>query len=219
LYYKEKLTYDKIGKVYSLSRDRVRQILAKARRRLRHPNRYKIIIMGLKGYHYFTINQINDKNKEEISQKENTINQFLNSSAKINTDSFNTSIFDYSIKISTREYNCLVRANKTTVWSLFLSTDYEMLNDIRNFGIHSFDHINTALKLLFGFEFADINNLEDYKNRLSLMKQLGFIDSTKVTELLVKFYHDHDKSIMFKNITVKRPIPKYSGGDFDGDVL
>jgi len=24
---------------------------------------------------------------------------------------------------------------------------------------------------------------------------------------------------MFKNITVKRPITKYSGGDFDGDVL
>ena len=219
LYYKEKLTYDKIGKVYSLSKDRVRQILNKAIRRLKHPVRYKIIIMGLKGYHDFTINQINNKNKEEISQKDNTINQFLNSSVKINIDSFNTTIFDYAIKIPTREYNCLVRSNKTTVWSLFLSTDYEMLNDIRNFGVHSFDHINNALKLLFGFEFADINDLDGYKNRLSLIKQLGFIDRTKEMQLLSKFYHDHDKSVMFKGITTKKPVTKYSGGDFDGDVL
>jgi len=87
LYYKEKLTYAEIGEIYSLSRDRVRQILSKARRRLRHPIRYKIIIMGLKGYHDFTIDQINNKNKEEISWQGNTINQFLNRSLKINIDS------------------------------------------------------------------------------------------------------------------------------------
>jgi len=92
---------------------------------------------------------------------------------------FNTSIFDYAIKISTREHNCLVRANKTTIWQLFLSTDYEMLNNVRNFGVQSFNHINTALKSLFGFEFADINNIKDYKNRLHLMNQLGFIDLKK----------------------------------------
>lgn len=49
LRYKDKLSYKAIGEVYKLSPDRIRQIIEKAKRRLRHPVRSRYVSYGVEG--------------------------------------------------------------------------------------------------------------------------------------------------------------------------
>lgn len=50
LRYKRYMTMAAIGEEYSLRAERIRQIEAKAVRKLRHPSRSKYILMGMEGY-------------------------------------------------------------------------------------------------------------------------------------------------------------------------
>ena len=60
--YKRYMTMAAIGEEYGLRAERIRQIEAKAVRKLRHPSRSKYILMGMEGY----INYLRDKQIQGI---------------------------------------------------------------------------------------------------------------------------------------------------------
>ena len=61
LRYRDGMTYAKIGESYgSLSGERTRQIIAKASRKLRHPSRSKILLIGREAY----LNPVAAQNQE-----------------------------------------------------------------------------------------------------------------------------------------------------------
>ena len=137
-YYRDGMTLDDIGEKYSLSRERIRQIKAKAVRKLRYPPRVKRYIL----YSYDDISELQNKiseTKEEIIV-EPTIDL---------------------LNLSVRSSNCLNRYawNKFGLTKLYISqlsnmTAEEVAN-IRNLGKRSFMEILYALKEYGGLGLKD----------------------------------------------------------------
>ena len=89
----KKLIYDDIGKLHGVGRERIRQILMKAYRKLRNPTRCKYIRDGLNA----------EKEREKQTFRDDKIDQYGCSEAF------------YNLSFSVRTFNCLRRANIGTV--------------------------------------------------------------------------------------------------------
>ena len=100
LRYKDHMTLNDTGEQFSLSRERIRQILAKGIRKLRHPDRLKYIRDGLQG----TVRKMEeDKRRIRESIEKNGVMETLH---LIGLEDCGFSI---------RAYNCLKRAGLTTL--------------------------------------------------------------------------------------------------------
>ena len=103
------LTLEQVGKLLGVTRERVRQIEAKAFRKLRHPDKRFAEILEIKDVNYyknlmeefFEIVKINTIKNEQVSE---TVDEPLK----------NIPIED--LNLSLRAYNCLKREGITTVW-------------------------------------------------------------------------------------------------------
>lgn len=137
----ECLTLEGIGKIYNVTRDRVRQIEAKALMMVRHPERSRILIKGVSVYLYEQEQkkQISDKLIEIEQQKyqqrlEKEIQKTQVDKSELRCVLKDTSITELNLSI--RAYNCLKRAGiKTIGETLELTTDE--LKKLRNLGRNS----------------------------------------------------------------------------------
>lgn len=128
----EDMTLEKIGLQFNIHKERVRQILSKALRKLRHPRCACYIINGYEA----TI--INDQLAEVVRQK-----KVAEMVEKIALERMQLSAIEQSIDplgspidllgLSTRSYNCLSRAGIKSVHELSKMTEYDLMN-IRNLG-------------------------------------------------------------------------------------
>lgn len=126
--YKENKTLKAIADYYEVTEERVRQILNKALRKLRHPNVIKYIELGLEGYinSQYTkgysdgyIKGLNDaKSGDKATQK---------------SDMFFQNNLE-SVELSVRAYNCLKQAGVNTIGDLLEFDDIESIYNIRNLG-------------------------------------------------------------------------------------
>lgn len=148
------MTLEQTGKLFGLTRDRIRQIEAKAIRKLRHPNRAKYFRYGVLGI------------IENI--KTGYYNQFLELEGKlIELCKLNTKAADEVIQtnelrrkyaptkienmdLSVRSYNCLKRADINTLQDL-TKLSYEDMTRIRNLGQKSVKEIIEKLRE-YGYE-------------------------------------------------------------------
>lgn len=140
-YYFEGMTYDDIAEEFGLTRERIRQIIAKGLRKLRHPARAAILKQGIHLYSE-SRNYYNSEKARLIFEAEKTKAMYEVSG----TRSFD--VRDLSINeldLSVRAYNCIRRAGILTIGDL-LDTDLDTIIKVRNLGRRSLEEICEVLK-------------------------------------------------------------------------
>lgn len=174
--YKELLTYDELGTKYNLTRERCRQIIQKAIRKLRHPSRLRIIL-GTKDF----MDEIKElertiRNLEERVECSKRLEKMYDDhieELKKQEKDISSSFLTVSIEelgLSTRSINCLKRL--TNGWGREISVEeivehsIEDLYKVRNLGKKSIDEI-VAKVHGFGLKFKDedkVNNERYFTN-------------------------------------------------------
>lgn len=174
--YKELLTYDQLGTKYNLTRERCRQIIQKALRKLRHPSRLRIIL-GTKDF-MDEIKELertirNLEERVECSKRLEKMHDDRIEELKKQEKDISSSFLTVSIEelgLSTRSINCLKRL--TNGWGREVSVEeiiehsIEDLYKVRNLGKKSIDEI-VAKVHGFGLKFKDedkVNHYEDDDN-------------------------------------------------------
>lgn len=148
------MTLEQTGKLFGVTRDRIRQIEAKAIRKLRHPSRAKYFKYGVSGiiedirmdyYNKFSelegklieLCKLNVKTADEVIQEKEIRKKFAPTDIE-------------HMDLSVRSYNCLKRAGIGTLQQLS-ELSYNDLIRIRNLGRRSVDEIIGKLNE-YGYE-------------------------------------------------------------------
>lgn len=124
--YKDSLTFEEIGKRECVTRERIRQICAKALRKLRHPDRLNFLKYGVRGV---------IRRKTESARA-----VALASLPKPDI----TDMTLEELELSVRSYNCLKRAGMNTLRDVAEMT-FDELCHARNLGKKSVDEICAVL--------------------------------------------------------------------------
>jgi len=148
--FRRKLTLAQCGKEYGITRERIRQIEAKALRKLRHPTRENMMravpLTELQAKHTEYMNLQNEyewlkKAFEALTQKKaepGIIMPMAQYASKLEMPI-------EELDLSVRSYNGLRRAGKDTVRDVAEMTERE-LSQVRNLGHKSFVEITTKLR-------------------------------------------------------------------------
>lgn len=148
LRYEEGKTLDEIAKIYGITRERVRQIIAKGIMRLKHSSRTNILFRDNERIteRDSLIKQIDD----EILELRKKLKYYRKANLKLelpeeiqNDVSLNVRIED--LDLSTRSFRCLERAGIEFVNEITEKTEEEMMK-IRNLGRKSLKEIKQKLK-------------------------------------------------------------------------
>lgn len=150
LRFKEGLTLRETGQKQNVTQERVRQIEAKAIRKLRHPTRKKLMIAVTLSELYELQEKYNLLSQEhellvkamELIQGKVTTPQSIEKMANAAVW-MQTELED--LDFSNRTYNCLKRANKNTLRDLVEMRPGDLQN-VRNLGRKSFDEVVNTLK-------------------------------------------------------------------------
>lgn len=141
-YFGEYKTLEEVGEEFDVTRERIRQIIAKAGRKLRHPSTYIFITRGLD--YQDRLNEEYERRLNELIEKEARkkvdlhkalVKETYGSEGTIDKD-----IPIESLNFSVRTFNCLRRKNVHTVADLEALSLTDILN-IRNLGKKSFNEI------------------------------------------------------------------------------
>lgn len=147
LYFQNCMSYRKIGDVYHLSTERIRQIIKKAERKLRHPSRFQYIRFGYEG------NIARLTPKYELTDEDRK------------ADLLDTPIEE--MNFSVRAFNCLKRGNINTVSDITERLKKDGIMKIRNIGPKSYEEIIKKAASYYEMtvtEYIDfITNEEDQK--------------------------------------------------------
>lgn len=148
--YKDRQTLEQVGKLLGLTRERIRQIEAKALRKLRHPTR----LATMKAYSYEDMtrgneerNELREQNKllekaiKLYTKKEITKDQLEEMAKKVDVNNVSIDELDLSI----RSYNCLKRRGVDTLGEL-LELTYAELSQVRNLGAKSREEVMRKLQ-------------------------------------------------------------------------
>ncbi len=193
LYYERGLNLEDAGKELNVTRERIRQIIAKALRKLRHPSRFRMIRLGLQG------SELESENKKLRSRLE--AERFALESAYRSLDFLREALFRRAEALQNASGNFIVFQNellsgppvKAEKESLLYMTVDEMDLSVRSFN---------CLKR------AGIDNLGELVDRLRLGQEGGL---TKVRSLGRKSLDEILNRVMF--ITGEDYRPLYYGDD------
>ena len=126
--FRDNMTQLQVGDIFGVTRERARQIEAKALRKLRHPTRWAFIKDGI------------DIKAEKIKALEFAKSE---KEQKIQNLQFEKIGIEH-LGFSVRAFNCLYRARYRTLKDLILATD-EDLRNIRNAGPHTVNEIKNKI--------------------------------------------------------------------------
>ena len=158
--YKRYMTMAAIGEEYGLRAERIRQIEAKAVRKLRHPSRSRYILMGMEGY----INYVRDtavderlrEYKKEIISLEKKIAELTDTEYEEEKNELENAPLA-ELDLSVRTFNILYRAGYSTVKEL-LDADAEKIVSLPNLGLKNFsDLIDVLSEKGFGWKSAELS--------------------------------------------------------------
>lgn len=145
------LTYEQCGYRFNVTRERIRQIEAKAIRKLRHPSRskkwYKDTID--KAFEIDAERARLERENEELKQRLEALGEKIERDAKQEENRLKSTDIAY-MDLSVRSYNCLKRAGINTLDDLS-QMNYEKLTKVRNLGRKSLGEVISKAKE-FGIE-------------------------------------------------------------------
>lgn len=159
-YFMEEKSMKDIACHYDVTYERVRQIIHKALRKLRSPDRFKYVRYGFEGYWI-----VDQTRKEELRRKHlqvlirqnERMEKKLDISKRDNDEEMEKllSISLLELNLSVRSYNCLHRwmPEIKTLYDLTRVTGQELMN-CRNLGIKSFREIEAKLAE-YGLKFKE----------------------------------------------------------------
>ena len=156
--FQEYMTFSEVGKEFKVTNERIRQIEAKALRKLRHPSRMKYYKFGLTGIEQYNslkdIQKLIDEKKKELDNLNYEIEEAVKEMERIKVEPY-TPKKDGTLKggqsieeldLSVRTFNCLRRYNIRTIGQLIeVAEKEEQLLKIRNLGRKSIDEIYNKL--------------------------------------------------------------------------
>lgn len=145
------MTYEEVGKLYNITRERIRQVEAKALRKLRHPSRAKYLKCGVSGI----IENIRTDYFNKFADLENKLIELINLNTKtasrivcgaeIRRKHTPTDLEIEDMDLSVRAYNCLKRTGIDNLQQL-AKLSYDDLARIRNLGRKCVGEIIERLK-------------------------------------------------------------------------
>ena len=158
--YKRYMTMAAIGEEYGLRAERIRQIEAKAVRKLRHPSRSRYILMGMEGYiNYLKDTAVDERLREykkEIISLEKKIAELTDTEYEEEKNELENAPLA-ELDLSVRTFNILYRAGYSTVKEL-LDADAEKIVSLPNLGLKNFsDLIDVLSEKGFGWKSAELS--------------------------------------------------------------
>ena len=158
--YKRYMTMAAIGEEYGLRAERIRQIEAKAVRKLRHPSRSRYILMGMEGYiNYLRDTAVDERLREykkEIVTLEKKIAELTDTEYEEEKNELENAPLA-ELELSVRTFNILYRAGYSTVKEL-LDADAEKIVSLPNLGLKNFsDLIDVLSEKGFGWKSAELS--------------------------------------------------------------
>ena len=160
-YFKEGLTFEKIAKEFGVTRERIRQIEAKAIKRLSHPTRVNVLIMNIENLN--EKDSLKEKIEQEILYLRKKLWNITNNSEVFVEESREELLLDIDIEIidlSLRSYNCLKRAEINTIRDLTKMSVNDLLK-VRNLGKKCVEEIQNKLNEM-GYHLKDQEEDEIY---------------------------------------------------------
>lgn len=160
--YKRYMTMAAIGEEYGLRAERIRQIEAKAVRKLRHPSRSRYILMGMEGYiNYLRDTAVDERLREykkEIISLEKKIAELTDTEYEEEKNELENAPLA-ELDLSVRTFNILYRAGYSTVKEL-LDADAEKIVSLPNLGLKNFSNLIDVLSEKgFGWKSAELSKL------------------------------------------------------------
>lgn len=158
--YKRYMTMAAIGEEYGLRAERIRQIEAKAVRKLRHPSRSRYILMGMEGYINYLRDTAVDERLREYKKKiislEKKIAELTDTEYEEEKNELENAPLA-ELDLSVRTFNILYRAGYSTVKEL-LDADAEKIVSLPNLGLKNFsDLIDVLSEKGFGWKSAELS--------------------------------------------------------------
>ena len=158
--YKRYMTMAAIGEEHGLRAERIRQIEAKAVRKLRHPSRSRYILMGMESYINHLCNTAVDERlreyKKEIVALEKKIAELTDTEYEEEKNELENAPLA-ELDLSVRTFNILYRAGYSTVKEL-LDADAEKIVSLPNLGLKNFsDLIDVLSEKGFGWKSAELS--------------------------------------------------------------
>lgn len=158
--YKRNMTMAAIGVENGLRAERIRQIEAKAVRKLRHPSRSRYILMGMEGYiNYLRDTAVDERLREykkEIISLEKKIAELIDTEYEEEKNELENAPLA-ELDLSVRTFNILYRAGYSTVKEL-LDADAEKIVSLPNLGLKNFsDLIDVLSEKGFGWKSAELS--------------------------------------------------------------
>ena len=152
-------TLEECGEVIGTQRERVRQVEAKALRKLRHPKCSYILVHGAKAYMDKRIEEAID-GRLECRRKELEA-EYMRKVAELSRENsealLQNQINELTIDelgLSVRAYNCLTRAGLNTVGAMLTKCrTAEQAMKIRNLGRKSLEEVSAVLKRDYGIKW------------------------------------------------------------------
>lgn len=143
LRYRDGLTLEKTGKEFNVTRERIRQVEAKAIRKLRHPSISRTWIM-VEYEEHLGLRRERDRLAEECEELRKQL-ALMPDSDPIPEQIENVDVGIEDLELSVRSYNCLKRAGINTIGDL-RGTTRERLMKVRNLGRKSMEEVITMAK-------------------------------------------------------------------------
>lgn len=181
LYYFEGLTLEETGKHFHFQRERARQIIAKAIRKLRHPGVKRMILFGEEGKIAYenACRELNERRRQldhreselnhQASQIEKLLEEHNNEiihkeevEEKLKSDEYDEVKEYFSDKFedmdfSVRTFNCLVRSDIRTVRDLKECIRNGNIFRVRNFGKKCYEEV---LEKILKYDGEDLSQYE-----------------------------------------------------------
>ena len=167
LYYREDKTLEEVGKQESATRERIRQIIAKAVRKLRHPRLFNLIRYGMNGYEGVKAEM---RRAELLRKREETLDEWESellarkavldeifegmSSVSSKTDASAADIA--CMDLSVRSYNCLKRAGLNTLQDVCDCARSGQLLRVRNLGRKSLREVLSKVQSITGEDYREV---------------------------------------------------------------
>lgn len=152
LYYREGWDLGRIGKEFGVTRERIRQVIAKAVRKLRHPTRSKYVIKGYQVASGNIFRNQMEKYQAEIDRAKRNADETIRNFRRVIKEPEqaiseaieNTDIAE--LNLSVRSYNVLKRAGCRTIADVLMLPSVKHLTQLRNMGRKSAEEVIERLR-------------------------------------------------------------------------